>query len=185
MINKPTKYLIKNTTQILQSLSGTILLAIAAQLSIKLWIIPITLQTVALIIISSLYNTTQARYSVLLYTFLGAIGFPVFTNFNGGIGALFGPTGGYIWGFIACVYCITYLRSISEINSRSQFIKYTIIGLSLCYICGVIQLSFFVGFKSAVELGLTKFIFSGIIKIIILALILPSCRKYITNKKST
>ena len=47
-----------------------------------------------------LLGMKRGLLSVVVYILLGAIGVPVFAGFKGGIGALFGTTGGYIVGFL-------------------------------------------------------------------------------------
>jgi biotin transport system substrate-specific component len=61
--------------------------------------VPFTLQTFGVFVTVSMLGGKRGTISVLLYILLGAIGLPVFANFNGGIGALLGSTGGYIIGF--------------------------------------------------------------------------------------
>ena len=77
----------------------------AALIAVCSWIsipaaVPFTLQTFAVFCVLGLLGGKRGTVSILVYILLGAIGLPVFSGFNGGIGALLGTTGGYIIGFI-------------------------------------------------------------------------------------
>ena len=61
--------------------------------------IPITLQTLMIIVIGLLLSPIEALIAVLIYVLLGAIGLPVFSGGRGGIDVILGPTGGFIVGF--------------------------------------------------------------------------------------
>lgn len=77
------------------------ILAVLSQLSIPLPTgVPATLQTLAVALLGFVLGGWSSAASVILYIFLGAIGLPVFAGFKGGFAALFGPTGGFIFGFI-------------------------------------------------------------------------------------
>lgn len=86
------------------------LLCICAQITIPLTI-PITLQTLALMLCAALLTPGQNAASVGSYLLLGAIGLPVFSAFRGGIAALVGATGGYLWGMLpGTVIAALFLR---------------------------------------------------------------------------
>lgn len=90
---------------------GAAIIAVMAQIIIPLPVIPITGQTLAVGIVVTILGLKYGTLSVLLYILLGAIGLPVFKGFTGGLGILFGPTGGYIIGFLAQAYVMgLYLR---------------------------------------------------------------------------
>ena len=77
----------------------------AALIAICAWItvpaaVPFTLQTFAVFCVLGLLGGKRGTVAILVYILLGAVGLPVFSGFNGGIGALLGTTGGYILGFI-------------------------------------------------------------------------------------
>ena len=83
----------------------------AALISVCSWItvpaaVPFTLQTYGIFLAVSLLGGKRGSAAVLCYVLLGLVGLPVFSGFNSGIGALSGPTGGYIVGFVvsALVY---------------------------------------------------------------------------------
>ena len=62
--------------------------------------VPFTMQIFAVYLAIYLLGGKLATFSILVYILLGAIGVPVFAGFTGGIGILFGNTGGYIIGFL-------------------------------------------------------------------------------------
>ncbi len=62
--------------------------------------IPFTLQTLALFLALGVLGGKRGTLTIVCYIFLGIIGLPVFSGFRGGIGVIFGTTGGYIVGFI-------------------------------------------------------------------------------------
>ena len=73
----------------------------AALIAICAWIsipapVPFTLQTMAVFLAVGLLGGKRGTIAVAVYIMLGAVGLPVFSGFNGGIGALLGPTGGYL-----------------------------------------------------------------------------------------
>ncbi|MEG1426953.1 MAG: biotin transporter BioY, partial [Oscillospiraceae bacterium] len=66
--------------------------------------VPITLQTFAVALCGYLLGRKYGVASVLVYMAIGAIGLPVFSGFHGGVGALVGLTGGFIWGFLPMAF---------------------------------------------------------------------------------
>ena len=75
-------------------------MTVCAQIQIPFGQVPFTLQTLGVFIAASLLGWKRGTLSVIVYVLLGLAGVPVFAGFSGGIGVLFGPTGGYIIGFI-------------------------------------------------------------------------------------
>ena len=80
----------------------TTLLILCSWLSIPLPI-PVTLQTFGLFLLGGLLPTRGRLATVAVYLALGAIGLPVFASFQGGLGTLLGPTGGFLLGFFPAV----------------------------------------------------------------------------------
>lgn len=76
------------------------LICVAAPFSIQVGPIPITLATFAIYLAGAILGAKRGTIAVIVYILLGAVGLPVFSNFNGGFGTLLGPTGGYIIGYI-------------------------------------------------------------------------------------
>ena len=76
-----------------------VVIAVCSWVSIPLTV-PFTLQTFAVFFVLSFLGGKRGTAAILIYLLLGAVGVPVFSNFQGGVGALIGPTGGYLVGFV-------------------------------------------------------------------------------------
>ena len=80
-------------------------MAVTAWVTIPIGPVPLSLSPLAIFFTLFALKPRDAFIAICGYVALGAIGLPVFTGFRGGIGALFGPTGGFIMGFVvgACI----------------------------------------------------------------------------------
>ena len=81
------------------------------------FVVPFTLQTFGVFLTLMVLGGKRGTFSIILYVLLGALGLPVFASFNGGLAYIFGPTGGFIVGFIfaGIIYCI--FEKIFEIKT--------------------------------------------------------------------
>ncbi|MBQ8287647.1 MAG: biotin transporter BioY [Clostridia bacterium] len=114
----------------------------AALLSVSAWIqipgaVPFTLQTMAICITAGVLGTAKGMASLLIYLGLGAIGLPVFSGFAGGIGALFGATGGFIFGFVLTVVVIGVGKRLFG-RSKIALTLSMVLGVALCYAAGAV-----------------------------------------------
>lgn len=113
---------------------GAALIAICSWISIPT-AVPFTLQTFAVFFVLLLLGGERGTIATLIYILLGAIGVPVFAGFSGGIGILFGSTGGYIIGFLftGLIYML-----FSRVFKKSILIKIAalVLGLAVCYAFG-------------------------------------------------
>jgi biotin transport system substrate-specific component len=80
--------------------AGAALVAVAAQVAIPLWPVPITGQTLAVLLVGVALGAVRGAISLTLYALLGIVGLPVFSDSSSGWSVIAGPTGGYIIGFI-------------------------------------------------------------------------------------
>lgn len=112
----------------------TAVLAICAWISVPMGDTVITLQTFGIFLTLGLLGGKRGTVTVLVYLLLGAIGAPVFSGFRGGLGALLGTTGGYIFGFMSTSILYWIMTSIKD-TPRIRLIA-MVFGLLLCYICG-------------------------------------------------
>ena len=150
----------------------------AALLAVSAWIqvpgaIPFTLQTMAVCIIGALAGLRKGILSLLLYFAIGAIGLPVFSGFNGGIGAFFGPTGGFIMGFVCIIAVIGPGMRLFPRN-RTALVLSMGVGVALCYVVGVV---WFMGVYAAHGEAVSL---SGAISVCVIPFLLPECAKIAT-----
>lgn len=96
---------------------------------------PFTLQTFAVFCSLGILGGKRGTVAILVYLLLGALGVSVFAGFSGGIGILFGTTGGYLLGFILMGLTYWIGERLSR-DSRGVRIVSMILGLLLCYAFG-------------------------------------------------
>ena len=87
-------------------------------------------------------GTKGAIWATLAYIALGAVGMPVFSLFSGGLGVLFGASGGFIWGFLPAAAICGISKSVSKKGVKFFLMLLAVI---ICHLIGVIQYSFVTG----------------------------------------
>lgn len=111
-------------------------MAICSWISVPMTI-PFTLQTFAVFLATAVLGMRLGTVTVVVYVLLGAMGLPVFSGFKGGIGALMGPTGGYIIGFIFSAlvtgFMIEHLGRSKRVMAAAMAV-----GLLVCYAFGTV-----------------------------------------------
>lgn len=112
----------------------TAILALCAWLSVPMGDLVITLQTFGIFLTLGLLGGKRGSITICVYLLLGAVGAPVFSGFRGGLGALLGTTGGYIFGFMLTALIYWIITSVKD-NPLTRLLA-MIFGMLLCYSCG-------------------------------------------------
>lgn len=99
--------------------------------------VPFTMQTFGVFLALMLLGGRCGTQAVLVYLLLGAVGVPVFAEFTGGLGILFGSTGGYLVGFLAMT-CLYWLVMKHPKDHPVLEVVTLVVGLALCYAFGTI-----------------------------------------------
>jgi biotin transport system substrate-specific component len=163
--------------QALLILFGVLLLAIVSQLSVPLRPVPLTFQSTTVILIGMAYGARQGSYVVMSYLLAGICGLPVFAHFSSGITEFYGPTSGYLLGFLPAAWFSGYLaqKGFGK-NVVSSFVA-ALLGDCIIFALGLICLAAAIGIQSAIAVGLLPFLLSEPIKLIAVAYCIPRCFK--------
>lgn len=115
--------------------------AIIAQVAIPFPGVPLTFQCFAVALGGYVLGWRIGLMSTVLYIAIGAVGLPVFSGFRGGIEALLGATGGFIWGFAV----LSVLCGLGRGKKRLASFSLGLLGLICCHAIGVLQFSLVTG----------------------------------------
>lgn len=145
------------------------LTAVCAQVMIPLGAVPVNLALVPLLMGAALLPGRYALVPACLYALMGMIGLPVFAGFAGGIGVLMGPTGGYIIGYIPCVWVAAALLGRSRTFLRRCLAMGC--GAAACYLLGAgwMLLGRFVPPENVLLVGVLPFVPGDVLKILLAA----------------
>lgn len=148
-----------------------IIIAICSYIYIPLTI-PITLQTFGVYITCLLLGGKKATISIVIWILLGIIGLPVFSSFKSGLSAIFGPTGGYIIGFIFTGLIMWLFESFYK-NNKIFTLYIMIFGQLICYIFGTVWFILIyinngnqMSISKAISICIAPFILFDIVKIV-------------------
>jgi biotin transport system substrate-specific component len=137
---------------------GVVGLFATSQVAIPLQPVPMTFQTFSMLLIGLTYRPSEAFFSFLGWLFLGALGFPVFANYLGGVQLLLGPTGGYLLGLWVAAVAMAWLCEKIKTKTFKTLIFIACAGQAILFGLGVSRLSCFVGWSQAFATGLAPFI---------------------------
>lgn len=163
-------------TKALLVLGGSVLVAIAAQISVPMIPVPMSLQTLAVLLVGMTYGARLGGAALLAYLAEGALGLPVFANGAAGIGVLMGPSGGYLFGFVIAAFAVGLLAERGWDRQVLLAAVAMLIGNVLLYVPGLIQLKLVTGGEWAQvwAWGAGPFLLGDAVKLAIAALSLPA-----------
>ncbi len=153
------------------ALIGTIILAISSKIKIPFYPVPMTMQTLVILLIGIGFGWKLGVATVALYLFEGIIGLPVFSGTpEKGIGLIYftGPTMGYLIGFLFAVFFAGKFK-----YSNNLFINFLklLFATSFIYILGMIWLGELIGWNKPIfQLGAQPFLLAELFKILLATL---------------
>ena len=167
-------------------LSGAVFTAYAAQLVIPMWPVPITAQTLAVLLVGSVLGATRGAISLIAYFSMGAMGLSVF---SAATSLSFGPTFGYLVGFVAAAAVVGWLSERGWHKSVAGVLGSFAIGNTVIYLFGLPWLAFALGNLGAANdlaavaaAGLVPFIVGDVLKMILAAGLLPLAWKFLGKR---
>ena len=158
-------------------LTGALLTAACAQISIKLpgTPVPLTGQTFAVVLVGAGLGARRGGASLLLYLLLGLVA-PVYASGDQGTGILFGASGGYIFGFVLAAYAMGLIAERGGDRRVLSAVVAFAVGQLLIYGVGVpwLKADTSLSWSAAIHEGFTIFILGGVIKALLAGLLMPS-----------
>ncbi|HRP62268.1 MAG TPA: biotin transporter BioY [Phycisphaerales bacterium] len=162
-------------------LGGVALIALAAQLEIRLAISPVTItgQTFAVLLVGALFGAKRGAAAVIAYLALGATGAPVFAGGAGGAAWFVSHTGGYLIGFIAAAFVTGLLAERGWDRRPHTTAAAMLLGLAALYVPGLLWLSLFVGWETVFAVGFVPFMPGCAMKVALATALMPLAWKIV------
>ncbi|WP_027459644.1 biotin transporter BioY [Deinococcus murrayi] len=155
---------------------GAALVALVAQVEIPLKPVPITLQTLAVLLVGAALGWKRGAASMTTYLLAGAAGLPVFAGGSAGLAKFAGPTGGYLLSYVFAAALVGWLVQRSALDRKPAGAALAMLAASVViYAFGLTWLSLVTGLQGQALLnaGLTPFLVGDTLKIGLAALLLP------------
>ncbi|MEZ0171861.1 biotin transporter BioY [Microvirga sp. TS319] len=143
---------------------GTALLTLSAKVQVPLPYVPMTLQTLVVLIIGTSYGWRLGGATIGLYLAQGAMGLPVFAGPTAGIGYMMGPTGGFLFGFLAAAIAMGFMAERGWDRSLLRVIVMMSLGHALVFVFGLAQLSLVMPLAKAWTVGAAPFVAATVVK---------------------
>ena len=160
------------------ALVSSIILAISSKIKIPFYPVPMTMQTLVVLMIGIAFGWKLGLATISLYLFEGMVGLPVFSGTpEKGIGLIYftGPTMGYLIGFLVAVYISG--KFVYDKNLIKNFLK-LLFATSFIYIFGMFWLGSLIGWdKPIFLLGAKPFLLAELFKIIIATIAVSQIKK--------
>jgi biotin transport system substrate-specific component len=157
-------------------LGGSLFIALAAQFQIPLPFspVPLTGQTFAVLLLAAIYGSKRGPAAVMAYLTLGLCGVPVFAGGAFGAATFLGSTAGYLVGFLPAAFIVGALSDRGWDRRAWSAAASMTLGNLVIYAVGAAWLSSFVGWKTALGVGVLPFLAGDAIKIALAMLLLPT-----------
>jgi biotin transport system substrate-specific component len=155
--------------------TGAALTSLLAQVAVPLYPVPITGQTLAVLLVGATLGAARGALSLALYAVLGIVGLPVFSDYGSGVDVILGPTGGYIIGFIVSAALVGWLSERAWERRILKALATFAAGTLVVFAVGLPWLAIALGLDLTQTLngGLFPFLIGGAIKALIAAGLLP------------
>lgn len=169
------RYLLKGwQSQLLATTIAALMMALSANISIPLQPVPLSLQSLAVLLTGAGLGRKLGVLAILEYLLLGACGLPFFAGGHGGINVLVSASAGYLYGFVVSAY-------LAGLAAERGYDRHFLSGLcafalahQIIFVFGVVYLALYldIGIYHAVELGYLPFAGFDLLKFFIASLIM-------------
>ncbi|RKT37119.1 biotin transport system substrate-specific component [Microbacterium sp. AG1240] len=163
-------------------LTGALTVAVLAQVEVPLWPVPITGQTLGVIVVGAALGARRGALSLLSYLGLGLVGLPVFAGLSGGLASVVKPSFGFIIGFVLAAFVAGWFAERSwDRRPVLAFVGFAAASV-VPFLIGVPYMAFILnnvlglgyGLGDVLAVGVLPFIVGGIVKAALAAGIVPA-----------
>lgn len=163
---------------------GSALMALSAKVNLPLPYVPMTLQTLVVLMIGAAYGSRLGSATMIAYLAEGAMGLPVFAGAIGGIAPLVGPTAGYLYGFVLAAFVIGWFAERGWDRNVVLLFAAMAVGHVVIFIAGFGWLAYGIGLGStkAWLVGVAPFIAASVVKNALGAALMPAVRRIVDRR---
>jgi biotin transport system substrate-specific component len=175
-------------------LVGTAILAISAKVKVPFWPVPMTLQTLAVLLIGAAYGSRLAVATVVAYIAEGMLGLPVFTNTPPAVAGplyMMGPTAGFIMSWVLVAAIVGLASDRGWDRSALRLGAAMLLAVAVQFALGFAWLAWFaelpngvagIGAARAFAGGVAPFLLGDGLKVVLAALIIPASWSLVERK---
>ena len=155
----------------LLALVGSAVMALSSKLAVPFWPVPVTMQSLAVLLIGAAFGARLGAAAMALYLVEGALGLPVFAGTPAhGIG----PTGGYLLGYVPAAFAVGFFAERGADRSVPRLLGAMTLGHVILFAFGTAWLAHLMGTEMAWTGGVVPFILGTVVKTLLGALLVPS-----------
>jgi len=149
------------------AVGGTVALTVSAKIQVPFYPIPMTLQSMVVLLIGAAFGARLAGATLALYLAEGLSGLPVFAGLGAGPSYMVGPTGGYLAGFLVAAGLVGWLVERGWDRSLPRLLGAMTLGHMLIFALGFSWLAVSIGSEKAWLLGVMPFVWSTLVKTVL------------------
>ncbi|QPF95256.1 biotin transporter BioY [Bradyrhizobium commune] len=161
---------------------GSALMALSAKVNLPLPYVPMTLQSLVVLMIGAAYGWRLGSATMIAYLAEGAMGLPVFAGPVGGLAPLVGPTAGYLYGFVAAAFVTGWLAERGWDRSVVLLFAAMAVGHVVIFVGGFGWLALGLGAAKAWQVGVAPFIAASLVKNALGAALMPAARRIVDRR---
>ena len=163
---------------------GALALAVSAKIQVPFYPVPLTLQTLVVLILAAAFGARLGVAAVALYLVEGLVGAPVFAGAVAGPAYMAGPTGGYLAGFLASAALTGFLAERGWGRSWLRLVAAMTIGHAVIFAFGFAWLAALVGPEKAFALGVAPFALATVVKTLLAATIVAAAWGAVAERRA-
>lgn len=174
-------------------LAGAAVVALLAQVEIPLWPVPITGQTLGVIVVGAALGAWRGAAALTTYMLVGLAGLPVFAGFTGTVAAVGKPSFGFVIGFIFSAFVAGWFAERAwDRRPALAFVGFALASI-VPFLFGIPYMAFILNvvmgldlsFGEILQAGLLPFIVGGIVKAGLAAAIIPGAWALVRKADNT